>query len=253
MYCPECGADADEAKFCPDCGSDLGPLRAAREAKAAKNAAGGGGNGGKAAKARAEHGSLGPQAKDAKQGTSRGPSALLIWGIIAVVAIAAAAVVFWPDGSDGAVDTGGSYGDLVAQANDLYDQGDAAFAANDIEGGAELFAQAAEAYAAAWAKQPGDPNVGTDYATSLFYSGDFDGAVKQVTAVLEENPDFQTGWFNKGNFLAHQARQAEAMNQKKDAKRFYAESREAYLKAVAIDPESEVGKEADARLAEIPE
>ena len=23
MYCPECGNDAEEAKFCPECGADL--------------------------------------------------------------------------------------------------------------------------------------------------------------------------------------------------------------------------------------
>jgi len=248
MYCPECGTDADEAKFCPECGADLSSVRAARGAKAAKSA-----GGGKAAKAGAEHGTLGPQPKQARQGSSSGPSAALIWGVIAVVAVVVvAAVVLWPDGSEETIDADASYSELVAQANDLYDQGDAAFSANDIEGGAQLFAQAAEVYAAAWAMQPGDPNVGTDWATSLFYSGDFDGAVKQVTAVLKDNPEFQTGWFNKGNFLAHKARQADAMDQKKDAKDFFAQAREAYVKAIAIDPESEVAKEAETRLAEIP-
>ena len=244
MYCPECGSEAADAKFCPECGTDLSSVRAARGAKAGPKGAGKGAGSG--ADAGAKAGTLGPQAK---QEPSRGPSAVLIWGIIAIVAVAAVAlVVFWPDGGT----KGSSYEELVAKANDLYDQGDAAFSANDIEGGAALFAQAAQVYGAAWDKQPGDPNVGTDFATALFYSGDFDGAIKQVGVVLKTNPDFQTGWFNKGNFLAHKARQAEAMKQTKDAKEFYAQAREAYLKAVAIDPASEVAKEADARLAEIP-
>ncbi len=42
------------------------------------------------------------------------------------------------------------------------------------------------------------------------------------------------------------------MGDKKAAKKMYAQAREAYLKAIAIDPESEVGKEAEKRLADIP-
>jgi hypothetical protein len=254
MYCPECGSEAGDANYCPECGTDLSPVRAAREAKAAKSAGKGAGSGSKAAKAGAEHGALGPQSKDAKQGSSRGPSAALIWGVIAVVVVAVVAlVVFWPDGSEGTADADASYSELVAKANDLYDQGDVAFNANDIEGGSQLFAQAAELYALAWAKQPGDPNVGTDWATALFYSGDMEGAVEKIAVVLEENPDFQTGWFNKGNYLAHEARITDQMGDAKAAKKLFAEARKAYLKTVALDPESEVGKEADARLEDIPE
>ena len=32
MYCPECGNDAEEAKFCPECGADLRGLRRTRSA-----------------------------------------------------------------------------------------------------------------------------------------------------------------------------------------------------------------------------
>ena len=246
MYCPECGTEAGEAKYCTECGTDLTSVRAARGAKTAPR---NGGKGDKSA-ADAKSGTLGPQAKSEPR---RGPSAALIWGAIVVVAVAAVALVaFWPDGSGDAADTGGSYSELVKKANDLYDQGDAAFKANDIEGGAKLFAQAAELYAAAWAKQPGDPNVGTDWATALFYSGDIEGAVKQIGVVLKDDPNFQTGWFNKGNYLTHEARITEQMGDKKAAKKMYADAREAYLKAIAIDPKSEVGKEAESRLADIP-
>jgi hypothetical protein len=246
MYCPECGTEAGEAKFCPECGTDLSSVRAARGAKAAPM---NGGKGGTSA-ADAKSGTLGPQAKSEPR---RGPSAALIWGAIAVVAvIAVVLVVVFSGGSDNGTKTGGSYSELVAQANDLYDQGDAAFKANDIEGGAKLFAQAAELYAAAWAKQPGDPNVGTDWATALFYSGDIKGAVNQIGVVLKDDPNFQTGWFNKGNYLTHEARITEQMGDKKAAKKMYAAAREAYLKAIAIDPKSEVGKEAEKRLADIP-
>ena len=245
MFCPECGTEAGEAKFCPECGTDLSSVRAARGKGGAKQA----GNGPKAA---AKQGTLGPQSKET---ASRGPSALVIWGGIVIVAVVAVVLVLvLSNGSDeGSVDTGGSYSDLVAKANDLYDQGDAAFNSQDIEGGAQLFAQAAELYAAAWAKQPGDPNVGTDWATALFYSGDIEGAVKQIGVVLKANPTFQTGWFNKGNYLTHEARITEQTGDKKAAKKMYAAAREAYMQAIAIDPSSDVGKESQKRLQDIPE
>jgi Tetratricopeptide repeat len=250
MYCPECGSDAGDAKFCPECGTDLSGVRAARGGKGA-------GNGGKAAangaKAAAKPGTLGPQARQEQR---RGPSAAVLWIGIAVIAVVVVALVVMLSGGDNngttSTDTSGSYSDLVARANDLYDQGDTAFQSDDIEGGSKLFAQAAQLYAAAWKKQPGDPNVGTDYATALFYSGDIQGAVKQIEVVLKANPEFQTAWFNKGNYLAHEARITEQMGDAKAAKKLYAQARQAYLKAVALDPKSEVGKEADARLLDLP-
>jgi tetratricopeptide (TPR) repeat protein len=167
-----------------------------------------------------------------------------------VVAIVVALVLVYS--GDSGTTTSGNYSDLVSRANDLYDQGDTAFQANDIEKGTQLFAQAAQLYRTAWKKQSGDPNVGTDYATALFYSGDFQGAVKQIDVVLKADPKFQTGWFNKGNYLAHEARFAERMKRTEDARKLYAQAREAYLKAVALDPKSDVGKEADARLKDLP-
>jgi hypothetical protein len=61
-------------------------------------------------------------------------------------------------------DTSGSYSELVGRGNDLYDQGIEAFNKNDATRGEQCFRAAAEVYKAAWAKQPGDPNVGTDLA-----------------------------------------------------------------------------------------
>lgn len=251
MYCPECGTEAGEAKYCPECGADLSAVRGAvRGAKRAPM-------GGAAGKGTTGTGDQAAASLGAQLTPKRGPSAALLWGGIAVVvAIVVALVLVYSGGSSttttGGADTSGSYSDLVSRANELYDQGDAAFQGNDIEKGAQLFAEAAQLYKAAWEKQPGDPNVGTDYATALFYSGDFDGAVKQIDVVLKADPEFQTGWFNKGNYLAHEARLAERMKRTKDAKKLYAQARQAYLKAVALDPKSDVGKEADARLKDLP-
>jgi len=33
MYCPECGNDADDAKFCPECGADLAGVKSALKGK----------------------------------------------------------------------------------------------------------------------------------------------------------------------------------------------------------------------------
>ena len=33
MYCPECGNDADKAKFCPECGADLAGVQDALSGK----------------------------------------------------------------------------------------------------------------------------------------------------------------------------------------------------------------------------
>ncbi len=194
--------------------------------------------------------------------TRRGPSAALLWVVVGVIAAVVVAVVATqltggssesaaPDGgSTTAVeaDTSGSYDELVQRANGLFDQGDALFQQNQIDQGAAYFAAAAKVYEAAWKKQPGDPNVGTDWATALFYSGDIEGAIRQIEVVLKKDPEFQTAWFNKGNYLAHEARITEQMGDAKEAKRLFREARQAYLKAVALDPASEVGKEADRRV-----
>ncbi len=103
-------------------------------------------------------------------------------------------------------------------------------------------------YAAAWQKKKTDPGVGTDFATSLFYSGNIDSALKQIEAVVKKFPDYQAAYYNLGNYLAHKARIAEQEGDKTAAKADTAAAKEAYTKAVALDPASEIGKSADASL-----
>lgn len=248
MYCPECGTDAGKAKFCPECGADL---RAFRQAKAAGDGA---------ARGKDDAGRPEP---------SRGPSARLLWIVVAVVAAVVAGVVLFTQLGGGggeaqttgsgpasaapvAADLSGSYEQLVERANGLYDQGKALFDQDQIDQGAEYFAAAAKVYEAAWTKQPGDPAVGTDWAVALFYSGDIEGAVDRVEVVLKEQPKFQKGWLNKGIFLTHLARVAEQMQRTKEAARLYDQARQAFVKAVAIDSGSDAGKAADAALADLP-
>ena len=260
MYCPECGNDAGDAKFCPECGANLAGVKDALSGKpaaaAAKPATRGGG-----------------AVDDQSAATSGAPGRLspaVIWGGFGALAVVVIVIVVmvsggFGGGSDGAAasspsaapvkavaaDTGGSYSDLVARANDLYDQGDAAFQNQNFEQGGAYFAAAAKVYAAAWKKQATDPSVGTDYAVTLFYSGDISGALKQIDAVLKDSPDWQKGWLNKGVFLSHEARIAEQQGDTKTADEYNAQAKQALTKAVAIDSTSDAGKQADEALQQL--
>ncbi|MBE0528300.1 MAG: tetratricopeptide repeat protein, partial [Thermoleophilia bacterium] len=144
-----------------------------------------------------------------------------------------------------AADTSGSYSELVERGNGLYDQGIAAFNKDDSAGGVAAFGAAAEVYRAAWKQQPGDPNVGTDFAVALFYSQHHDEALQQVDVVLKANPDFQAAHLNKGIFLQTEAREAE---DKAKAAEFLAQARIALKEAASIDPASDAGKSASELL-----
>lgn len=254
MYCPECGNDAASAKFCPECGANLSGVKDVLSGKPA-------------AKPRAKAAQGGGSGSQDSGGAPKRISPVVIWGGFAALAVIVILVVvmvsggFGDDAADpgtagtGAgsmqpieADTSGSYDDLVARANGLYDQGDAAFQNQDFEQGGAYFAAAAKVYAAAWKKQATDPAVGTDLAVALFYSGDIEGALKQVDVVLKDNPEFQKGWLNKGVFLSHEARIIEQDGDKKQAKTLTEEAKAAFTEAVAIDPESDAGKQADASL-----
>ena len=140
----------------------------------------------------------------------------------------------------------------MTNANKLYDQGSAKFRAKQYAQGSSLFKQAADDYASAWTIQSSDPSVGTDYATSLFYSGNTNGAIAQVDKVLAMSPQFQPGWFNKGNYLADQARQAQKAGDKKAAAAGFAAARTAYQKAVNLGADTATGKDAQQLLDRLP-
>lgn len=256
MYCPECGNDADDAKFCPECGADLAGVKSALSGKTTGQQGG----------SKSRQGGRQPKAGSAPPPPAkRGISPALIWGLFGGIAVVVIVIVVMMSGGsndNGApadagtqsggpatpvtADTSGSYRELVTRANGLYDQG-AAEMPDGIpnEQGAAYFGAAAKVYEAAWAKQPGDPNVGTDWAISLFYSGDVDGAVKQVNVVLDADSRFQPGLFNKGIFLSHLSRLTQ---DKAEAEKYTDQARTALTAAVAVDPSSEVGKQADAAL-----
>ena len=236
MYCPECGTDAAEANFCPECGNDLtslggGAQRAGTCPECGSDAgkakfcpecghqmpkpqrqAGGQNRAPRAQRPRAARRAAARQAPQAPSKKQSKTPVALIWGGFAVVAIIVVIIVAVSGGGGGtgqpaagseavSVDTSGSYSELVSRGNDLYDKGIEAFNKNDSTAGEENFRAAAAVYKAAWAKQPGDPNVGTDMAVSLFYSRHHDEAIQQIATVLKGTPDFQPAHLNKGIFL----------------------------------------------------
>lgn len=261
MYCPECGNDASDAKFCPECGADLAGLKSALKGKTTAQQSSRGGQG-------AQGGGRQPNAAPA-QPSGRGLSPAIIWGGFGALAIIVIVVVIMASGGfsgnksnstasgNASVQpvqgvTTGSYGELVQKGNAFYDKGDAAFQGTNIQQGSAYFQAAAMTYAAAWAKQKTDPNLGTDFATALFYSGNIDAALKQIDTVIAKFPGFQTAYFNLGNYLAHKAAIAKQQGDTKTVKLQNAAAAKAYTKAIALDPSSKIGKEADARLKALP-
>lgn len=276
MFCPECGEDAGEAKFCPECGADLAAVRAARVAGAARSAgapaesparAGGkvtakttgtyaaGRSGGRAVQV--------PQAKASKGHLN----SVTLWVIVAAVAaVAIAAVVLFGGGSSSpatsvsssvassaspaptTADLSGTYSDLVARANGLYDQG-AALMTNGIptQQSSQYFVIAAQVYAAAWKKQSTSPDVGTDYSTALFYAGNVDGALKQIEVVLTKSPTFQPALYNKGLFLWHKAQMSTGATKTQ----LTAQAKQALQAAIKLNSSSTVGKNAAQVLSNI--
>jgi hypothetical protein len=290
--CADCGSEIpDGAKFCPECGQATGVTRTAdapeamTEPEAAAGAAAGTvrrtGKRGRSAGASSQQQRRQqprPQQKDRPQpagtksaaGSPKRLSPAVIWGGFGAAAvIVILVVVFVTSGGGGSpapaattgtqsvkpvsADTSGSYNDLVQRANGLYDQGATAFDAEKFDQGSAYFAAAAKVYAAAWKLQSTEPGVGTDFATSLFYSGQIEPALSQIERVLAKSPEFQTAWFNKGNYLAEKARLAEQDGNAKVAKAAYADARVAYEKAVALGADTPSGQQAQQRLDALPQ
>lgn len=244
MYCPECGHDAGDANYCPDCGSKM-PAGRSRAPRRDGSTVGQAGYERPRAARRAE-----ARQGSAAQAPFKTPVAL-VWGALALVAVVVFVIVAMSTGGGGGTppaaaesvtaDTSGSYAELVERANGLYDQGIAAFNGNDAEGGVAYFEAAAEVYGAAWAQQPGDPSVGTDYAVSLFYQQHHDEGIKQIDRVLKRNPEFQAAHLNKGIFLQTEASEAE---DEAASAEYLAQAKLSFKKAVSIDPSSDAGKHA---------
>jgi hypothetical protein len=280
--CAACGSEVPEgARFCPECGEPTGAAAGSREVseKAAAPAGAGrrtrtrgkSGGAGRRQQERRQQPRPQPAAKGAPSHAPGRVSPAVAWGLLgAVVVVAIVVVVLVAGGSGGdpggtatapspqpvqsvVADTSGSYGELVERANGLYDQGATQLESEQWSQAAAYFLAASKVYAAAWKQQSTDPAVGTDYATSLFYAGKVDAAIEQVDVVLAQSPEFQTAWFNKGNYLAERARLAEEDGGAQAAEKDYAAARVAYQKAVDLDPESPSGQSANEHLGTLPQ
>ncbi len=272
MFCPECGYDAAEAKFCPECGSKLDPVREVVRGGPATPVA-------PSAPASAASGAKttgGPRraprpARDERTGAGGGSQAprprsgtnpLYIWIGVAAVAVVVAIVMLVMINGKGSpsssaanvappvADTSGTYAVLLKRANDLFDVGSNLLQNGqpDQQGlGAQYFTAAATVYKAAWAKQPGDPNLATDWSYAIFQSGDLPGAIKKADAVIKANPTFQAAYHHKGLYLmmeAFGASGAQAQQLRSDAKA-------ALEKAISLGAATQFGQEAEQFLQQL--
>jgi hypothetical protein len=266
MYCPECGTDAADAKFCPECGNDLGALKdALRGSEPAGKPAG------QAAQQRTSAKQNRPSAAEApgrkpgqlgprKQTGGAGTKPWVIWAVVGAVVVPIVLIVLvsllghnksTPAASTNpppVANTSGSYSELVQRANGLFDQAQAAITGNDIGTAVQYGQAAAQVYAAAWKKQPGDPSVGTDWATAMFYAGDFQGAIARIEIILKANPTFQTAWLNAGNYYWHASQMTKDPTQKQT---YVSKAKAAYAKAIAINATNADGVQAAKYLKQV--
>lgn len=273
MFCPTCGEDAGDGAFCPSCGTDLRDVRRVAQQGTRGKTTGGRGRGSAGGPAEAagngKPAAAGRVAGRAPRGAAARRNSWLPWLVAGIIVAVVAVVIVVQMGGDGAqpadtaggggqglvpapdADTSGTYEQLVQRANGLYDQGSSLFQTGDPAAAGEYFTAAATVYEAAWEKQSGDPNVGTDWATSLFYSGDIEGALSRVDKVLAANPEFQPGHYNRGNYLEHQARVYDEEGDAQAAARTRKEALAAFRRAEEIDPASDIGKQAAERMKDL--
>jgi hypothetical protein len=279
-FCPECGHQLKDAPPAPSRSQPAAAAVAAASAqpasaRSARAPAGDDGSGKSRQQRRqaernaAQKASRRPQpaAPARPAGKGRSTSPWLIWGGFAVAAVVVIIIVVGLGNGGGtpaggastgsgaaasvSADTSGPYTELVTRANGLYDQGSAALQKNDTTGGRQYYAAAAEVYAAAWKKQAGDPGVGTDFATALFYSGQTSEALRQVEKVLKTSPDFQTAYLNRGIFLKGASQDATDSGDAQQAKQLLADAKASFTKAVSIDASSDSGQRAAQELQKL--
>lgn len=253
MFCPECGNDAGEAKFCPECGTQLDQVRAAVKSPRTTGA--------RARKApRAATADAAPVAVQAPaQQAQGGMKPLYLWlGVLGVAIVAAIlVVVFTSDKSSssssvgGTVDLSGSYSDLVKRANTMYDTGQQYLQSGDMAKATQYYAKVAQVYQAAWQKQATDPAVGADFATSLFYAGDTQGALAIVNQALKLKPTddvLQKALMNKGNFLAMAGRVAISKGNDATGQKLLAQAKASYEASIKVAPGTATAKQAQSEI-----
>jgi len=186
---------------------------------------------------------------------------LHLWIGVAVVAVAVVAT--WliltnhgtsssANGAPVASNTIGAYADLVARADNHFQQGMNLISGGNMGSAAPYFVAAGQEYGAAWAQQSTDPAVAGNYATSVFYAGDPQGALILANKALKLHPTgqlLQTILFNKGNYLAMIGRQQVTSGKAVEGRKSLAAAKVSYLAAIGIDSKSTLAQSAQTAIA----
>ncbi len=133
-----------------------------------------------------------------------------------------------------------SYTVLVAQADDYYYWGEAIQQQEQARTtGADLplWVASAAFYERAVAVRPGDPGVTTNYAITVYYSGDAPRAISIIEPVMMANPDFGQAFFNAGIFYRAVGRNADAIT--------------VLQRSIEIDPQATYVANANSFLSEL--
>jgi tetratricopeptide (TPR) repeat protein len=106
-----------------------------------------------------------------------------------------------PDDKDTLVKIATAYSNWGAALVQIQDQ-------NAQATGMVRFGQSREFWQKAWDIDPKDKEVGGDFASALYYSGDTTTAIETARKVLDLDPKYGVVWFNLGMYLAQSQPQA---------------------------------------------
>lgn len=132
---------------------------------------------------------------------------------------------------------------MVSLASTYMDWGFALMQSGDANGqtdGMAKIASSVSIWEKAYAANPTSKEIGGDYATALYYSGQTDKAVELARKVLKDNPKYATVWYNLGMYLA-ETDAAEAIKAFENAVKFdtdgqYKQSAQTNIDALKAQP-----------------
>jgi tetratricopeptide (TPR) repeat protein len=110
----------------------------------------------------------------------------------------------------------------ISLGNTYFDWGSyLAFQRKETSEAVEKFNQAIVHYSKALEEKPDDPNVRTDMAVALYYTGRSDEAINELKKVMEKHPDHEPSFFNYAFMLERTGKKEEAVKAWEDfLKRF---------------------------------
>ncbi len=113
----------------------------------------------------------------------------------------------------------------ISLGNIYYDWGIyLAFQKREASEAIARFNQAVIHYKKALEEKPDDPNVRTDMAVALYYTGKSEEALKELKKVMEKHPDHEPSFFNYASMLEKVGRREEAIKAWEDFVRRFPKS-----------------------------